>query len=241
MGGDLVIRIAYAEDEAETAAALKGYIERYASENALAIEAEHYSNAETLLYRYSPRYDLLLLDIQLGGMTGMDAAEEIRKLDPEVGIIFITSLVQYAGKGYEVDALDFIVKPVSYYQFALKMDKAVRIVGRRQMISLPVATEQGTKILSSRDVQYIEVSNHDIIYHTAKETYRIRGSLGAMEDKLNSQHFLRISVSFLVNLEYVVNINGNALKMQNGDEVWISRAKKRDVMAAIAEYLGGSF
>lgn len=235
-----MIRIAYAEDDAETADALREYIKRYASENALAIEAEHFSNAEKLIYNYTHRYDLLLLDIQLGGMTGMEAAEEIRKLDPEVGIIFITSLVQYAVKGYEVEALDFVVKPVSYTQFALKMDKAMRIIGRNQSVSLPVPTEQGTKILSSRDVEYIEVSNHDLIYHTEGRTYRARGSLGAVEDKLRNHNFLRVSVSHLVNLEYITLIDGSALTVKSGGQIWISRAKKRETLSAIAEYLGGS-
>ena len=235
-----MLRIAYAEDDADTAATLKGYLDRYSSERDLCMGIEHYPDAEKLIYSYTPRYDLLLLDIQLGGMTGMEAAEEIRKTDPEVGIIFITSLVQFAVKGYEVDALDFIVKPVSYYQFAQKMDKAVRIIGRRQGVSLPVPTEQGTKILSSRDVLYAEVSNHDVLYHTEKGNYRARGSLGALEERVKEHHFLRVSVSHLVNLEYITNIDGSTLLMKNGDAVWISRAKKREVLTAIAEYLGGS-
>jgi len=235
-----MLHIAYAEDDAETATTLKGYLDRYAAENDLSIEAEHFDRAEKLIYHYSHRYDLLLLDIQLGSMSGMEAAEEIRKLDTVVSIIFITSLVQYAVKGYEVDALDFIVKPVGYSRFAMKMDKALRVIGHNRDISLPVPTGMGTKILSSRDIQYIEVSNHNLIYHTGKGTYLARGSLGAVEEKLRESHFLRISVSHLVNLEYITAIDGSTLTLNNGDSVWISRAKKREVMTAIAEYLGGS-
>ncbi len=235
-----MLHIAYVEDDAETAATLKGYMGRYAAENDIIIEAEHFDNAEKLIYNYGHRYDLLLLDIQLGGMTGMEAAEAVRKLDPVVSIIFITSLVQYAVKGYEVDALDFIVKPVSYSRFALKMDKAMRVIGHNQEVSLSVSTKLGIKILSSRDIQYIEVSNHDLVYHTGKESYLARGSLGAVEEKLRESHFLRISASYLVNLEYITAVDGSALTMKNGDSVWISRAKKREVMTAIAEYLGGS-
>ena len=235
-----MLHIAYVEDDAETAAALKGYLERYSAENGISIQAEHFNNAEKLIYNYSHRYDLLLLDIQLGGMTGMEAAEAVRKLDPVVSIIFITSLVQYAVKGYEVDALDFIVKPVGYYRFKLKLDKAMRVIGRNRDVSLSVPAMSGTKILSSRDVQYIEVSNHDLIYHTEKDSYLARGSLSAVEDKLRGSHFLRISASHLVNLEYITAVDGSALTMKNGDSVWISRAKKREVMTAIAEYLGGS-
>ena len=80
-----MIRIAYAEDDAETAAMLKSFLDRYAAEKNLSIETEYFPNAERLIYSYTNRYDLLLLDIQLGGMTGMEAAEAIRKLDAEIG------------------------------------------------------------------------------------------------------------------------------------------------------------
>ncbi|MBR2809819.1 MAG: response regulator transcription factor [Solobacterium sp.] len=235
-----MIRIAYAEDEAATAELLKDYLERYGKERSEEMILEYYENAEKLLFHFKPGYELLLLDIQLGGMNGYEAAERIRKQDSEVGIIFITSLVQYAVKGYEVDALDFIVKPVSYSQFSRKMDKALRHISRRKAYSLTVMTRQGTRIIRSNDLLYVEVSNHDLIYHTMNETLQARGSLSALEEKLKAHSFLRVSVSHLVNPDFLERIEGNAMILANSDTVWISRARKKEVMAAVAAYLGGS-
>ncbi len=235
-----MLRIAYLEDEKPVAKTLQAYIDRYAEEKKLSIQATHYLCAEDFLYQNSRCYDLILMDIRMGGMTGMEAAEQIRKLDPAVAIIFITSLAQYAVKSYEVEALDFILKPVSYYQFSMKLDRAIRIISRNQDVNLQVAVERGTMILPSRQVMYVEVSNHDLIYHTENDTYRARGSLAKLEPLLQGRPFLRISSSHLVNLQYLSAISGNAITLSNGELLWVSRARKASVMAAIAEYLGGS-
>ena len=106
-------------------------------------------------------------------MSGMDAALEIRKLDTSVQIIFITSLARYAVRSYEVGALEFVVKPVSFYQFAMKMDKAVRVIRRNEDINLPVPTPRGVKVLPSREVTFIEVSDHNLVYHDLGNKSRI--------------------------------------------------------------------
>ena len=235
-----MLRIAYLEDEAPTAKTIQTYINRYAKEKALSIQADHYLCAEDCLYLNPKRYDLLFMDIRMGGMTGMEAAEQVRKLAPAVAIIFITSLAQYAVKSYEVEALDFILKPVSYYQFSMKLDRAIRIISRNQDVNFQVTVDRGTMILPSRQVMYVEVSNHDLLYHTETGTYRARGSLGKLESQLQGRPFLRISSSHLINLQYLSGISGSAVILSNGESLWVSRAKKTSVMATIAEYLGGS-
>lgn len=235
-----MLRIAYLEDETTTAKTLQTYIDRYATEKSLSIQATHYSCAEDFLYQNSKRYDLIFMDIRMGSMTGMEAAEQIRKLDPTVAIIFITSLAQYAVKSYEVEALDFILKPVSYYQFSMKLDRAIRIINRNQDVNFQVTVDRGTLILPSRQVMYIEVSNHDLLYHTESRAYCARGSLAKVESQLQGRPFLRISSSHLLNLQYLNGISGNSVTLSSGESLWISRAKKTSVMAAIAEYLGGS-
>lgn len=235
-----MLRIAYLEDEAPTVKTLQTYIDRYAQEKNISIQATHYPCAEDFLYQNPKRYDLLFMDIRMGGMTGMEAAEQVRKLDPAVAIIFITSLAQYAVKSYEVEALDFILKPVSYYQFSMKLDRAIRIISRNQDVNFQVTVDRGTMILPSRQVMYVEVSNHDLVYHTEANTYRARGSLAKLEARLQGRPFLRISSSHLINLQYLSGISGSAVTLSNGESLWISRAKKTAVMAAIAEYLGGS-
>lgn len=90
-----MLRVGFVEDQSATAHRLQGYLDRYGAENNIEMQVTRFSRAEELVYGYSNRFDLLLLDIQLGGMTGMEAAEQIRKQDSTVSIIFITSLSQY--------------------------------------------------------------------------------------------------------------------------------------------------
>lgn len=170
----------------------------------------------------------------------MDAAQEIRKLDTSVQIIFITSLAQYAVKSYEVSALDFLVKPVTYYQFAMKLDKAIRVILRDQDVNLVVPTARGVKVLPSREITFLEVSDHEMIYHTVSGVYRARASLNKLEAQLQGRSFLRTAVSHLANLRYVSEIDGNMLILTTGDRIPISRARKKEVMAGLAKYLGGT-
>lgn len=155
-------------------------------------------------------------------------------------IIFITNLARYAVKGYEVEALDFMVKPVSYSRFSMKMDKALRVIGRSQGVQVAVPTEQGMRILSSRDITYTEVFDHDLLYHTESASYRMRGSLSRQETELAGHNFQRISVSHLVNLAFVSGFTGTSLFLSSGEELTVSRSRKKETMSAIAQYLGWS-
>lgn len=236
-----MIRIAFVEDEAATAQSIQDYLARYSQEKNVPLQADRYQRAEPLLDGYTPRYELILLDIRLkGGMTGMEAAQELRKLDTCVQIIFITSLAQYAVKSYEVGALDFVVKPVSYYQFAMKLDKAVRVIRRGEDVNLAVPTARGIKVLSSREITFLEVSDHDLVYHTETGEYRARASLSKLEERLRGHGFLRTAVSHLANMRYVSEIDGTMLALTTGDRLPISRARKKDVLAGLARYLGGT-
>lgn len=236
-----MIRVAFVEDDPATVQVLQGYLERFAAEKNVLFHAEFFSQAEQLLNRYAAQYELIFLDIRLdGGMTGMEAAQELRKLDTSVQIIFITSLSQYAVKSYEVGALDFVVKPVSYYQFAMKLNKAVQVIQRNEDINLMVPTARGMKVLPSREITFLEVFNHELVYHTRTGEYRARESLSKLENQLRNRGFLRIAVSHLANLRYVSELDGNMLILTTGDRLPISRARKKEVLAALAKYLGGT-
>lgn len=236
-----MIRIAFVEDDAATAQAAKAYLGRYSQEKGIPLQADHYQRAEPLLDGYTPRYELILLDIRLkGGMTGMEAAQKIRKLDTSVQIMFITSLARYAVKSYEVGALDFVVKPVSYYQFAMKLDKAVRVIRRSEDVSLAVPTTRGLKVLPSREITFLEVRDHELVYHTGAGEYRTRASLNKLEEQLRGHGFLRTTVSHLANMRYVSEIDGTMLVLTTGDRLPISRARRKDVLAGLARYLGGT-
>ncbi len=113
-----MIRIAIVEDEPVASETLKNMIIKFMAENAASAEFDvaEFSDAETFLDNFR-EYEVIFLDIQMGGMSGMDAAREIRKRNEKVLIVFVTNMAQYAVESYEVEAYDFILKPLSYGNF----------------------------------------------------------------------------------------------------------------------------
>ena len=135
-------QIALVEDEQSAADVLSSFIARYGEERDEQFEVTHFSNAIDFEMTRR-RFDLVFMDIQMPGINGMEAARLLRTYDAETPIIFVTNLAQYAVKGYEVDALDFIVKPITYFNFRMRMDKAMRHIRRNAGHSVMVSTRDG--------------------------------------------------------------------------------------------------
>lgn len=122
-----MIKIAIVEDEQLYAKQLHEYLRKYEKENGEAIEVTIYSDGDQIVEKYQSQYDIILMDIEMKFMDGMSAAEEIRKIDTEVVIIFITNMTQYAIRGYAVDALDYVLKPVSYFALSQRLNRAIGV------------------------------------------------------------------------------------------------------------------
>ena len=157
-----MVRIAIAEDDPAYRATLEEYLERYRRENGLEAEVTAFSDGLALTEGYRPVYDLLLLDIEMPNLDGMSAAEKIRAADPEVVIIFITNMAQYAIKGYQVDALDYVLKPVSYAAFAFKMKKALAMIRRREGADVVIHMAGGLRRMNADEIRYVEVVSHKL-------------------------------------------------------------------------------
>ena len=127
-----MIRIAIAEDDPQCFAQLERYVSDYGKETGRAFHITHYDNGEDLVERYKPEIDLILMDVEMPFMDGMTAAGYVREKDPEVVIVFVTNLAQYAIQGYSVNALDYILKPLNYFSFAQRLTRALRYVKKRE-------------------------------------------------------------------------------------------------------------
>ena len=131
-----MIRLALVEDDSVYRSRLREYIEKYSAASGEKFTVTEFSDGDEIALGYKAVYDIILMDIEMKFMDGMMAAEEIRKVDTEVIIIFITNSPQYAIKGYAVDALDYVLKPVSYYAFSQRLSRAIERVARRARQSL---------------------------------------------------------------------------------------------------------
>ena len=139
-----MVHIAIVEDDDHDKARLKKCLKKYEEEKQERFEITEFSDGEDITTDYTAKYDLILLDIEMAFMNGMSAARRIREVDPDVELIFITNMPQYAIQGYKVNALDYLLKPVSYFSFAETMNKALKRIGASEKKYVVVATKGGT-------------------------------------------------------------------------------------------------
>ncbi len=239
-GGD-VYRALIVEDDAVAAATLCDYLARFGAEKDVRFANEVLVSAVELLDGQHPA-DIIFLDIGLPGINGMEAAWIIRKTDEVTPIVFVTDLAQYAVRGYSVDALDFMVKPVRYEDFALRMGRALRVMARNDAATVSLPTASGLRIVALRDVIFVEILKHDLYWHVAgePEPLRMRGSLKAAEEQLGPERFCRIAAGYVVNMGHVTRVSAALVTMSDGTELTIARSRKAEAMAAFSRYAGGS-
>lgn len=184
-----MINIAIVEDEKLYVSQLKEYISRYEKESGNRINVRVFPDGAEIVENYSGDFDIILMDIQMKYMDGMTAAEQIRKLDSEVIIMFITNMTQYAIRGYEVDALDYVVKPVEFFPFSQKLDRAIGRLQNKKKVFVSIPVEDGVLKMEIDDIYYVESMGHSLIYRTKKGEFTARGTMKDMEEILSPYGF----------------------------------------------------
>lgn len=239
LGGFFMYRVAIVEDDRGFVEELKGYLVQYAEEEGQKFEVCAFYDGAEILEGYEPKYDLILLDIEMPKVNGMDAAEKIREMDENVVLMFITSMAQYAIRGYSVGALDFVMKPITYYTFSMKIKRALKRVQKKELPSILLNLPDGVKKLELRQIYYLEVQNRQLHYHTDEGEFVMRGSLQSAESSLPSHIFAKCNHWYLVNLMHVTEVRKNTA-MVGPFELEISRRNRTGFLNALAEYMGGT-
>ena len=185
-----MLRIATVEDDANDLEALRTHLSRYEKENGLKFQVTEFRDGEDIVTDYSADYDLILMDIEMAFLNGMKAAEKIRELDKDVIIIFITNMPQYAIQGYKVNALDYMLKPISYFSFSESMGRALHRVNVQEKEFITIALKGGKKKLDIAE-NFIkeffglskEIASNDILQEAAKRGIK-RNTLLSAKKKL---------------------------------------------------------
>lgn len=232
------MRIVIIEDENDSVEDIKQHIRRFKTENNCDFVIDIFNDALAFLDAYHAGYDLVLFDIKMPMLNGMNGAKRLRKIDPYVPIVFITNMSQFAIEGYSVGAIDFILKPVAYFDFAEMIKRVMRLNSLREDTVLSVKSG-GTicQILSSR-IKYVSVYRKKLTFHTLEGDVDAWGSLSEIEKKLPSEQFVNSTNGLLVNLKYVAYVKGDELVI--GDErLPISHLRKKEFVLKLSRYFRG--
>lgn len=234
-----MIRIGVVEDDSASIDRLLSHLDRFQREHDERFHVGAFHDGADILEDYRPDWDILLLDIQMARVDGMTAARRIREVDGEVLIVFVTSSPQYAISGYEVDALSYLLKPVSYPAFEQEMVRSlVRLRRRERRHLLFTALDGDRHRVDVSDVLYIESAKHHVVVHTLDSDHTVVTTLKAMESELSGDGFFRCNSGYLVNLRHVTGVEGNDCRIRGGIRLQVSRPRKKDFLAALAAYIG---
>ena len=233
-----MIRIAMVEDEAAVREQLQGYIQRYTRQYGTEFAVTEFSDGVEILDAYRPVYDIVLLDVEMKHLDGMETARRILELDRDVVLLFITNMAQYAIKGYAVGALDYVLKPVPYFAFSQQLQKAEEKLRRRARHYLAVPVEGGLRRLDTAQIYYMESEGHRVHFYTEEGEFAAPGALKTFEEKLADLPFARCNSGYLVNLAQVKSVQ-QGLAQVGPYELQVSRPKRKSFLAALADYIGG--
>ena len=238
-------RIAVCDDEQADASYVERFIKKWAHEHAVMVQVELFPSAEAFLFRYEEdrTFDMLFLDIEMHAagagapdhMNGIELALRIRERehDRAVQIVFVTGYMDYIEKGYDVEALHYLLKPVTQERLFGVLDRAaqrVRDRGRELCLQMP----EGTARIPVSEIRYLEVQRNYVTIH-GDEDYTVKRTLGELERELD-ERFFRTGRSYIVNLQFVKKITRSQVVLKDGAQIPLPRRAYEDINRAMIRY-----
>lgn len=228
-------RIAICDDEQNQIEYITSIVTSWSNHKGHSCEIRTFASAEAFLFEYEEdkAYDILLLDVEMKNINGIELAKRIRKDNNRAEIIFITSHFEFVGEGYEVDALHYLIKPISVEKFTQVLTKAAEKLSVEPP-SVVISCEGETVKLYESDILYVESFLHYIVIHTKDNEYKIKENISVFENKV-SDVFYRIHRSYLVSLKYITRISRTSVNIGN-TELPLSRGKYDNINRAFIEH-----
>ena len=236
LGGEGMLTIAIVEDDLKSVQLLRKYIEQYGIDRKEQIKVQHYTNGLNFISECRMDCNIVLMDIEMPYLNGLETAKKLRMLDSHIPLIFITNMAQYAINGYEVQALDFMVKPVEYFNFSIKLDRAVRICRENVTSYIYVQTDLGVRKINTAELIYVESEKHYLFLHTQTECYKVRSTMKSFISRLPVEKFACCSKSYCVNMDYVTKFDSKSICVDQM-EISISRNYKKEFIDQMTTFI----
>lgn len=235
----MVRRLAVCDDEKNMLSQISAYLDRIGRETGDRYEPFFFTSGEELLSHMDRETELVLLDISMGALTGLDCARELRRGGYEGEIIFITSMDNYALEAYGVHAFSFLTKPLIYDELKRELTACFAKKDRQRRAVLPVETDAGTEILPTEEILFAEVYQHETSFAMADGRRVVSPvQLAWVEEKLAGQGFFRCHRSYLVNMRRIERIAGTDLTVKGGSVIPLSKHRSKAFLAAYTRCMG---
>lgn len=226
---------AVVEDDTADASLISDYIVRISEEHGEEASVLKFTSSEDF-FACASHFDAVFLDINLPGMDGLTCAKKIRESDHSVILVFITSLSQFAIRGYEVDALDYVLKPVIYTDFQQKLARIFKRLDNRPTQRYTITLPDSVLYISLDDLMYIEVTGHTLAFHLRDRVVKQYGKLADVEKVITPLGFIRCNRCYIVNPRYVEEVCGYMVTV-GGDKLTVSRSMKQPFLRALNAWM----
>lgn len=234
--------VAVCDDEQIQIDILKNNLIKYSIDTDIEFSIDEYISGELLIEKYkllkSP-YDIIFLDMEMPDIKGLDVAAAIRELpDRNVSIAFVTSYPEYMQDSFDVQASQYIIKPVVYEQLAKKLDIIIKCINASYTNIKVISEKNGERVLYLDDVICIETEKSSkLLVTTISETFLITAKLSDLAKELSDKDFISVHRTCLANMKYFRKFNSDSLEFTSGKIVNLSRRRQSEVKELFSKYV----
>lgn len=229
------MRIAICDDMGDERAQCRGLLREYLLWRGVDAAVTEYDSGEALIAAFVPgAFDLILLDIYMKDLDGMETARRIRSRDTNCPIVFATASAEYGAQAYDVDALYYLVKPVDRNKFFRVLDRWYERMPAQCSISVKCGREQ--REIAVCDILYADVQGRCSTVHTAAEVIESTMPLSAIEALLPKNDFCRSIRYCIVSLEQIRSVQETSLTLTSGESVPLSRRERENLKKMLAAF-----
>lgn len=225
------------DDEKQYRKIIRHDIEEVLNGYEISYEIHEYSSGEEILSNYPKNIDILILDIQMQGIDGMNTARKIREYDNNVKIIFMTSFIEFMQEGYEVKAYMYLLKPIDLNQLNKYLNACLIEIINSNKNYLSLNTKNHIDRVKIDSIIYVETQRPNLVIYTRNKEYNAKMSMRKMENLLNGKCFFRCHNSFLINLKEVESLSGENVIL-DGVKIPVSKHRVKGLKLAITNVLG---
>lgn len=231
------LSIALCDDDETDLQYMAKVVEAWAMEKRIPVTVRTFPSGEAFLFHYAENkdYDILLLDVDMGKVNGIDLAKQIRTQNRRIQIVFITGYPDFIAEGYEVSALHYLMKPVRPEKLGEVLSRAAAL-SQEERPYLLVTSQRETIRVFFDDIVYAESQGHYMLIHTRESRYRVRMTISGLLEQLD-EGFYRCARSFVVNLRHICRITKSEVFLENQSSLPLGRGQYDEINKAMIGYL----